>query len=156
MKIIFIFCSILLLRSAIVLSENLIGVAPTGLFSTPIIDQLNELLFFFHSNLILFCWTDKEYYSSGTIKCKDGSKSFTKSQLNDDFCDCSDGTDEPGFTSFFSVNYHIFVMFYFLLCIKMPDIRYYLLRVQKKKLTVGVLYWSIMFIYIELAFVMFG
>ncbi|KAH7560352.1 hypothetical protein JRO89_XS10G0003900 [Xanthoceras sorbifolium] len=41
---------------------------------------------------------DENYYriSSNTIKCKDGSKKFTKTQLNDDFCDCSDGTDEPG------------------------------------------------------------
>ncbi|XP_058199445.1 glucosidase 2 subunit beta [Rhododendron vialii] len=43
---------------------------------------------------------DESYYkalsSSGAIKCKDGSKKFTKSQLNDDFCDCPDGTDEPG------------------------------------------------------------
>ncbi|KAI8526435.1 hypothetical protein RHMOL_Rhmol13G0307300 [Rhododendron molle] len=43
---------------------------------------------------------DESYFkalsSSGAIKCKDGSKKFTKSQLNDDFCDCPDGTDEPG------------------------------------------------------------
>ncbi|KAL4578355.1 hypothetical protein LXL04_014477 [Taraxacum kok-saghyz] len=68
----FVCCAILVLRSALVSSENLLGVAPQ----------------------------DKEHYkglsSSGTIKCKDGSKTFTKSQLNDDFCDCSDGTDEPG------------------------------------------------------------
>ncbi|GMY16081.1 glucosidase 2 subunit beta [Fagus crenata] len=41
---------------------------------------------------------DEKYYktSSDWIKCKDGSKKFSKAQLNDDFCDCSDGTDEPG------------------------------------------------------------
>ncbi|KAJ9168762.1 hypothetical protein P3X46_020252 [Hevea brasiliensis] len=41
---------------------------------------------------------DENYYKipSETIKCKDGSKKFTKAQLNDDFCDCLDGTDEPG------------------------------------------------------------
>ncbi|EOA14720.1 hypothetical protein CARUB_v10028007mg [Capsella rubella] len=40
---------------------------------------------------------DEKYYkSSSEIKCMDGSKKFTKAQLNDDFCDCSDGTDEPG------------------------------------------------------------
>lgn len=43
---------------------------------------------------------DESYYkalsTSGAMKCKDGSKKFTKSQLNDDFCDCPDGTDEPG------------------------------------------------------------
>ncbi|KAF7836912.1 glucosidase 2 subunit beta [Senna tora] len=39
---------------------------------------------------------DNYYKSSAVIKCKDGSKEFTKAQLNDDFCDCPDGTDEPG------------------------------------------------------------
>ncbi|CAI9768670.1 unnamed protein product [Fraxinus pennsylvanica] len=43
---------------------------------------------------------DEKHYnglsSSGTIKCKDGSKKFSKSQFNDDFCDCPDGSDEPG------------------------------------------------------------
>ncbi|XP_059430441.1 glucosidase 2 subunit beta [Corylus avellana] len=41
---------------------------------------------------------DEKYYktSSDLIKCKDGSKKFSKAQLNDDFCDCPDGTDEPG------------------------------------------------------------
>ncbi|KAL5563790.1 hypothetical protein UlMin_033537 [Ulmus minor] len=40
---------------------------------------------------------DEKYYkSSEFIKCKDGSKKFTIAQLNDDFCDCPDGTDEPG------------------------------------------------------------
>ncbi|XP_030447551.1 glucosidase 2 subunit beta-like isoform X2 [Syzygium oleosum] len=40
---------------------------------------------------------DVKYYSSSDgIKCKDGSKKFTRAQLNDDFCDCPDGTDEPG------------------------------------------------------------
>ncbi|GAU22607.1 hypothetical protein TSUD_135070, partial [Trifolium subterraneum] len=39
---------------------------------------------------------DEKYYSSQSIKCKDGSKSFSRDRLNDNFCDCSDGTDEPG------------------------------------------------------------
>ncbi|XP_018682318.1 glucosidase 2 subunit beta-like isoform X2 [Musa acuminata AAA Group] len=39
---------------------------------------------------------DEGYYKSDVIKCKDGSKKFTKQQLNDEFCDCPDGTDEPG------------------------------------------------------------
>ncbi|KAL0418075.1 UNVERIFIED_CONTAM: Glucosidase 2 subunit beta [Sesamum radiatum] len=43
---------------------------------------------------------DEDYYkgllsSSSAVKCKDGTK-FNKSQLNDDFCDCPDGSDEPG------------------------------------------------------------
>ncbi|PON51570.1 Glucosidase 2 subunit beta [Parasponia andersonii] len=39
---------------------------------------------------------EKYYMSSESIKCKDGSKKFSKTQLNDNFCDCPDGTDEPG------------------------------------------------------------
>ncbi|XP_044466437.1 glucosidase 2 subunit beta [Mangifera indica] len=39
---------------------------------------------------------DESYFSSEIIKCKDGSKSFTRDRLNDNFCDCIDGTDEPG------------------------------------------------------------
>ncbi|XP_068659644.1 glucosidase 2 subunit beta-like [Aristolochia californica] len=39
---------------------------------------------------------DEKYFKSEVIKCKDGSKKFLKEKLNDDFCDCPDGTDEPG------------------------------------------------------------
>ncbi|XP_010249817.1 PREDICTED: glucosidase 2 subunit beta-like [Nelumbo nucifera] len=39
---------------------------------------------------------DEKHYQSEFIKCKDGSKGFTRAQINDDFCDCPDGTDEPG------------------------------------------------------------
>lgn len=39
---------------------------------------------------------DAKYFNSEVISCKDGSNSFTKDRLNDDFCDCVDGTDEPG------------------------------------------------------------
>ncbi|KAL3683489.1 hypothetical protein R1sor_001511 [Riccia sorocarpa] len=39
---------------------------------------------------------DEKYYQSAVIKCRDGSKSFPQERLNDDFCDCADGTDEPG------------------------------------------------------------
>lgn len=45
---------------------------------------------------------DASYYkglsSSSAIKCRDGSKKFNKSQFNDDFCDCPDGSDEPGYS----------------------------------------------------------
>ncbi|TVU04161.1 hypothetical protein EJB05_50254 [Eragrostis curvula] len=39
---------------------------------------------------------DESYYKGGVIKCRDGSGKFTRDKLNDDFCDCPDGTDEPG------------------------------------------------------------
>jgi protein kinase C substrate 80K-H len=39
---------------------------------------------------------DLTYFQDEVIWCKDGSKSFPREQLNDNFCDCADGTDEPG------------------------------------------------------------
>ncbi|KAF3444033.1 hypothetical protein FNV43_RR13723 [Rhamnella rubrinervis] len=55
---------------------------------------------FVHSSsvppLLGFHPLDEKYYASEVIKCKDGSKVFTRDRLNDNFCDCVDGTDEPG------------------------------------------------------------
>ncbi|KAK9284424.1 hypothetical protein L1049_023596 [Liquidambar formosana] len=39
---------------------------------------------------------DGKYFASEVIKCKDGSKSVARDRINDNFCDCTDGTDEPG------------------------------------------------------------
>eukprot|EP01018_Ginkgo_biloba_P038386 Gb_31920 [translate_table: standard] len=39
---------------------------------------------------------DEKYFLTERIMCKDGSKVFLRDRLNDDFCDCPDGTDEPG------------------------------------------------------------
>ncbi|KAM4103973.1 hypothetical protein ACJW30_06G120000 [Castanea mollissima] len=39
---------------------------------------------------------EEKYFDSEVIKCKDGFKSFTRDRVNDNFCDCVDGTDEPG------------------------------------------------------------
>lgn len=53
----------------------------------------------------LYLNVDEMYYkSSDMIKCRDGSKKFSKAQLNDNFCDCPDGTDEPGID--FSLSSH--------------------------------------------------
>ena len=35
-------------------------------------------------------------YRGDTFTCKDGSATIPIRQLNDDYCDCEDGTDEPG------------------------------------------------------------
>lgn len=56
--------------------------------------ELLELVFFVY--LIPFRSSDLSYYKSNVIKCKDGSRKFKIEELNDDFCDCPDGTDEPG------------------------------------------------------------
>lgn len=37
--------------------------------------------------------------NSGTWQCLDGSKEIPWASVNDDFCDCPDGSDEPGLTS---------------------------------------------------------
>ncbi|CAN1816282.1 Glucosidase 2 subunit beta [Linum perenne] len=39
---------------------------------------------------------DEDYFRKDTINCRNGSSKFTIAQLNDDYCDCPDGTDEPG------------------------------------------------------------
>ncbi|KAK8959997.1 hypothetical protein KSP40_PGU000140 [Platanthera guangdongensis] len=39
---------------------------------------------------------DEKYYSGAIIACSDGSKTFPHNHLNDGYCDCPDGTDEPG------------------------------------------------------------
>ena len=36
------------------------------------------------------------YYSSTTYKCDQGQRLLQINQVNDDYCDCEDGTDEPG------------------------------------------------------------
>lgn len=41
---------------------------------------------------------DEKYFAAAgaVIACKDGSRTFSKDRLNDGYCDCLDGTDEPG------------------------------------------------------------
>lgn len=40
--------------------------------------------------------SDLGLYSGGQFACKDGSKTFRIDRFNDDYCDCVDGSDEPG------------------------------------------------------------
>ncbi|CAO2178245.1 unnamed protein product [Urochloa humidicola] len=39
---------------------------------------------------------DEAYFATQVIACRDGSGSFPRTRLNDGYCDCADGTDEPG------------------------------------------------------------
>ena len=67
------------------------------------------------------CVDEKYYKSSSEIKCKDGSKRFTRAQLNDDFCDCADGTDEPGSSFIRLVSVDIIKFEAFILCYDLAD-----------------------------------
>eukprot|EP00961_Rhodomonas_salina_P176414 2377770-Rhodomonas_salina.9 len=35
-------------------------------------------------------------YNADKFQCRDGSKTIASSRVNDDYCDCDDGSDEPG------------------------------------------------------------
>jgi protein kinase C substrate 80K-H len=39
---------------------------------------------------------DKALYTQDPFRCKDGSQSIPLASVNDDYCDCIDGSDEPG------------------------------------------------------------
>ncbi|KAL9265665.1 Glucosidase 2 subunit beta-like protein [Drosera capensis] len=51
-----------------------------------------------HPSLLGVSPQDEKYYdgSAGFVGCRDGSKKINRSRINDDFCDCVDGSDEPG------------------------------------------------------------
>lgn len=43
---------------------------------------------------------DKRFYrEKKSFLCMDGSKLIPFEQVNDDYCDCADGSDEPGKTT---------------------------------------------------------
>lgn len=53
--------------------------------------------------------SSKALYGGETIQC-DGGKTHPIGAFNDDFCDCSDGTDEPGAFRAFNFLPHFFFL----------------------------------------------
>eukprot|EP01103_Thecamoeba_quadrilineata_P010670 TRINITY_DN2365_c0_g1_i1.p1 TRINITY_DN2365_c0_g1~~TRINITY_DN2365_c0_g1_i1.p1 ORF type:complete len:445 (-),score=120.89 TRINITY_DN2365_c0_g1_i1:210-1544(-) len=39
---------------------------------------------------------DAQHYKEGPFTCRDGSETIDFHRVNDDYCDCKDGSDEPG------------------------------------------------------------
>ena len=39
---------------------------------------------------------DQSHYTAANFTCFDSSASFASARVNDDYCDCADGSDEPG------------------------------------------------------------
>ena len=51
---------------------------------------------------------DQAFYSpTKDFTCLDGQKTIPFSSVNDDYCDCADGTDEPGTIHYVCVLYYI-------------------------------------------------
>jgi protein kinase C substrate 80K-H len=48
------------------------------------------------ADLIFRGVADSTKYAEDNFTCFDGSAKFPSHFVNDDFCDCADGSDEPG------------------------------------------------------------
>ncbi|PKA61232.1 hypothetical protein AXF42_Ash006129 [Apostasia shenzhenica] len=82
----------LLMRSAV--RCRLLAAAGLLLASFFVVPSVSSLLP--RSSFLGISPQDERYYAKTVIGCRDGSKSFSRDRLNDGFCDCPDGTDEPG------------------------------------------------------------
>lgn len=60
--------------------------------------------------------SERQFYEEGKpFTCLDGSRTIPFDRVNDDYCDCQDGSDEPGAyillagDSYAAVKYHCFI-----------------------------------------------
>jgi hypothetical protein len=81
-----------LLAGAADAAPPLLGVSPQG-----VLTYSNAALRFFPSYSITHEFAaDEAYFAPQVIAFRDGSGYFPRNRLNDGYCDCADGTDEPG------------------------------------------------------------
>lgn len=73
------------------LLKLLVLLVPAALANDPTQRQLKPVKGVPHSRLHLY-----QPSTTDTFRCLDGSQTVLYSQLNDDYCDCQDGSDEPG------------------------------------------------------------
>lgn len=98
-------CSLLALVFSVASTSPLVGVHPLGYLFHDSLSFYRQIWKFcvFVLWFLLYACSDEKYFDSNIIRCKDGSKSFHRDRLNDNFCDCLDGTDEPGTLFFFNL-----------------------------------------------------
>jgi len=60
---------------------------------------LHACVYIFYLISIIKYFTVASHYQTnkeGTFRCLDGSQTIPFRHINDDYCDCQDGSDEPG------------------------------------------------------------
>ena len=69
----------------------------------PCVNHTNGIFFLvshcvhFGARYPIFAFSEASFYQGGTtFQCLDGSETIPFNQVNDDYCDCDDGSDEPG------------------------------------------------------------
>ncbi|KAG6533760.1 hypothetical protein ZIOFF_007635 [Zingiber officinale] len=85
-------CFLALALASPLSASPLRGVSPRGHRFCPRIASCFVILLSFRRIVL----ADEKYFMGPVIACRDGAATFPRDRLNDGFCDCPDGTDEPG------------------------------------------------------------